>query len=230
MKVLKKALLSLAWAAALAASMTATAAVVTDTISYNPDQPVATFHSYSYTHDISDNGYTVGADRLLSAVLKLRLTDSFDLFDLLSDDFYAIKIGSSQLETGSHIQNFTFNSATGGKEVSFLLNGASLADLAQDGQIDVRLSTNSLFSSAFFLANSTLTGASAGTPEHRVDGNRLFGYRCGTTQTRKKEQGVMPDFRLPALPAVGKTCGSVVTKTPRFRGVFLRLGIRAFSF
>jgi hypothetical protein len=150
MNILKKALFSLVCVSAFASSA-ASAFVVTDTIIKNPDQLVLPILGYSYTHNITDDGYTPGVNRLLSAVLKIRLTD------ILLDESYVVTLGSGQSESGSHIQDFTFNQPTGGATVTFTLNTASLADLAADGKIDVSLRTSGFFSSSYFLADSTLT-------------------------------------------------------------------------
>ena len=151
MNILKKALFSLVCVAALGSSMTANAFVVTDTIVKNPDQVVLPIIGYSYTHDISDNSYTPGANRLLSAVLNIRLTDFF------LNESYVVTLGSGQSQSGSNVPDFTVNQPTGGTFVHFDLNAASLADLAADGKINVFLQTNGIFSSSFFLADSTLT-------------------------------------------------------------------------
>lgn len=151
MNILKKALLSLVCVAALASSTTASAFVVTDAIVKSPNQLVFPFIGYSYSHDITDNGYMPGVNRLISAVLDLRLTD------LLLDESWVVTLGSGQSQTGKHIPDFTFNSGSGGTHVHFDLDAASLADLAADGKINVSLRTDGFFSSSYFLADSTLT-------------------------------------------------------------------------
>ncbi len=149
MNILKKALLSLACAAALGASMTASAVPVVDHVQENPDQLVLPFFSYNYSHDIS-SGYTAGSDRLLSALLRIRLTD------LIFNEAYVINVGSGQSEFGSNVPNGSYNSPTAGEILSFQLNGASLADLAADGNISISVRSGNLFSS-FYFAESTLT-------------------------------------------------------------------------
>jgi hypothetical protein len=149
MKMLKKALLSLAFMTAAATSITASAAVVTDSIARNPDELISIAHWATFTHDIG-SGYTPASDRLLSAVLEVRLTD------LLFNENYFITVGTGQLKTGSDVPNGTYNSAHGGEIVNFALNSASLADLAADGKISITVGTiNPL--STFFFADSTLT-------------------------------------------------------------------------
>ena len=149
MNILKKAFLSMAFMTALGTSVTASAVTVTDTITKNPDQLITVLTPYTFTHDIG-SGYKFGSDRLLSAVLDVRLTD------LLFSEAYLVSVGSTQSILGFNIPDGTVNSANGGRVVHFELNQASLADLAADGQISITVSAGNVLSS-FFFADSKLT-------------------------------------------------------------------------
>jgi hypothetical protein len=59
---------------------TANAALVTwvDTIDFTPDRYVAQYSSFSYTHNILDNGYTPTVDSILGYSLNVNLLDDRD--------------------------------------------------------------------------------------------------------------------------------------------------------
>lgn len=83
-------------------------------------------------------------------MLRIRLTDLF------FNETYVINVGSAKSEFGSNVQNGSYNSPTPSEIESFQLNGASLADLAADGNISISVRSGNLFSS-FYFAESTLT-------------------------------------------------------------------------
>ena len=181
MNILKKALLSLVCVAALGSS-TANAFEVKDIIVKNPDQLVLPIIGYSYTHNITDNGFTVGSNRLLSAVIDIRLTD------LILNEAYTVTLGSGQFEQGSNIPDFTFNSVAGGDWVHFDLGQAALADLALDGKIDVFLRTRGVLSSSFYLAESTLTAQVPEPLTLGLMGIGLFGIGAARRKSAKKSK------------------------------------------
>ncbi|HEY5800499.1 MAG TPA: hypothetical protein VIT92_09780, partial [Burkholderiaceae bacterium] len=114
-------LTKLVLALGLAASMGANAAVITDTVTRDPDILISTT-PHSFTHILTDNGFTPGTDVFASAMVTFRLTDT------TSNENFRFMIGN-QTYDGGNVANNTVNDATGGSIFSFALNDVSRADL-----------------------------------------------------------------------------------------------------
>jgi len=77
MNLMKKALAALTLAGAIAAPAVSSAAPIIDVVN-PPDVLITTYKSFSYTHNIVDNGYVPGMP-IASASLEIVLKDNLDL-------------------------------------------------------------------------------------------------------------------------------------------------------
>lgn len=82
MKILMKKLLAVSALCGLAHTAGAVPTTWVDSIDFNPDVKVTTWTSYSYTHDITDNGFNTGVDDVSSYLLSVNLYDNRDPFYL----------------------------------------------------------------------------------------------------------------------------------------------------
>ena len=106
--------------------------------------------SVTYTHDISDDGYSPFTHNLLSAVMEVAVTDD----DLLFLEYVYIDLAglfNDMLEEVGFNQTITVN-----------LGGLGLLDLWFDGMFDVTITATL---GDFFLVSSTLTAEAAEIPE-----------------------------------------------------------------
>jgi hypothetical protein len=120
------------FAAALLAmsSMGASAAVITDVVDPTPNIAVTTTKSYSFSHNILDQGFVPGFDSLVSALLTITLTDPNNGQEKL---YFVLGSGLQQVYTKTGNNNV--NNGLGGSFDVDLINHA-LADL-EDGTLAV---------------------------------------------------------------------------------------------
>ena len=134
MNLMKKAVTALALASTLGFSATASAAVINDyhTPSVLPLVPgllmdasgILVSKSYTYTHNILDNGFTAGQDLINSASMKLTL------YDAVGSENWSVNLGFDQIFNGPNIPNQLFSFTN----IEFGLSGSSILDL-MDGSI-----------------------------------------------------------------------------------------------
>ena len=106
----------------------------------------------SFVHDITDDGFSVG-DTITSATVAIHLTD-----DNGSED-YTYLIGVGQTESASNVPTNSTDTYT--------LSVGSLADLQDDGKIDIKITITSANNNlSINFADSTLTAQV--TPQGRV--------------------------------------------------------------
>ena len=159
MKVIKKALLSLACVMAVGTSVPANALVITDMLEANPDIFITkglSMQSYTYVHNLIDDGFVPGIDHIGSAMLSIRLTDT------TSNEDSFITVGLGQIEIGGNVDNNSQNlPSPAGTFVNFALSAVSLADLMLDGMLSVTVSSTNR---SFYFADSTLTASVVDRP------------------------------------------------------------------
>jgi hypothetical protein len=146
-KLLCKALI----ACALCFSASSFAAVITDTVIQN--EFLTTWSTHNYTHDINDDGFTLGT--ALSGTLEISIGDDSD-----SCGFFSLKGCEVILFT---VEDFDFD--TGSITLSGLqtdLDVKALAELNKDGLLDI--SVTSLLGD-FYVGTSVLTVNTADVPE-----------------------------------------------------------------
>lgn len=120
----------------------ATPATWVDYIDFNPDVYVSQWTSYSYQHNITDNGFNVGTDSVFSYSLNV------NLFDDQRNDGLEIALIDLPGWSGDRIFFDLSGQEFGGW--SF----AGYAELASTGKLDVTV--DSLWGD-FFIGSSTLT-------------------------------------------------------------------------
>jgi hypothetical protein len=135
----------IALAALSTAAFTANATIInyTDSIDPNPgivlnaNGGAGTVKSYTFTHDITDNGYTAANFKLLSADLTVYFIDTANN----GNETFTFKIGSGAFAESYDNDKYVAN---GNSETSFPFSlKGSLADLAADGKLSVTLTANS---------------------------------------------------------------------------------------
>ena len=102
-----------------------------------------TTSALSFIQDISNDGYRPGVDTLLSATVTIHLTDSSG-----NENYTFTLDGSQQFISISNVPGGS------GSTLPVILTLPSLADLAADGTINVKVESTS---GDFFFADSTLT-------------------------------------------------------------------------
>jgi hypothetical protein len=123
-----------------------------DSVDFNPNPKVTPFNSYTFSHDITDNGFTVGSDLVTGYDLTINLLNDsnrlLDVVTIVTPDFW----------TGAGLFNWKYDSLTASYEGVTAINA--------DGKLEVTIS--SLFGS-FYLDSSALHAwgdkASANVPE-----------------------------------------------------------------
>lgn len=152
---------SLVFAAALSATGAAHAIPISIVDEWDPTNPITTdpaypnitiayLGSYTFTHDITDNGFLLGTDTLLSATLSILLQD-----DTGNENFQFV-LGPSLTPT----QTVTDSNVPDSRTYGITLNDLSLADLASDGIISVTIksmTSSGASGSSFIFDKSTLT-------------------------------------------------------------------------
>ncbi len=113
---------------------------------------IAYLGSYTFIHDITDNGFVFGVDTLVSASLSILLRDD------AGGEVFRFEVGPSQFDSFTNVNN-----GSGGETYTFSLNSASLADLSNDGKISVKIqsllgvSPSGNDQTSFIFDKSTLT-------------------------------------------------------------------------
>jgi hypothetical protein len=131
----------------LSVSITSSAGVITDTVAQN--QYVGWFDSYSYTHDITDDGFVLGD--AIEGSLTINLYDDGGRFDLI--EIALVIVDGFDFDTGG----LTFGSSfSNDLEVNALLS------LNADGMLDVTIA--SVFGD-FYAGDSILEVVTTSVPE-----------------------------------------------------------------
>jgi hypothetical protein len=108
----------------------------TPNIVMNAEGGTGKFKTYTFTHDISDDGYTAANFTLISANLTVYLIDTANN----GNETFTFKIGEGAFAESHNGQNV----ANGASESSYPFNlQVSLGDLAADGKLSVTLTANS---------------------------------------------------------------------------------------
>lgn len=114
-------------------------ATVIDTVESNPDKVFNGGNpSFSYTHDLTNDGFILGSTFYTSGFLRIRLTDGGQNMDS-SNESGVISVGDQTLNF-SGIPDGTRNDPTpAGAFFDIVLSSVSLADLNADGLLSVTL-------------------------------------------------------------------------------------------
>jgi hypothetical protein len=110
-----------------------------DTVDFNPNPKVTPFNSYTFSHDITDNGFVVGSDLVTGYDLTINLMNDnntlLDVVTIVTPDYW----------TGAGLFNWKYDSLTASYQGVSAINA--------DGKLEVTIS--SLFGS-FYLDSSVL--------------------------------------------------------------------------
>jgi hypothetical protein len=123
-----------------------------DTMDFNPNPKVTPFKSYTFSHDITDNGFVVGSDLVTGYDLTINLVNDkntlLDVVTIVTPDFW----------TGGLLFNWKYDSLTASYEGVSAINS--------DGKLEVTISS---ILGSFFLDSSVLHAwgdqATANVPE-----------------------------------------------------------------
>jgi hypothetical protein len=126
----------------------AQAGMITDTVYQS--QYVNWFQSYSYSHDITDNGFVPGSDLAVSGDISIKVTDDsrWDWFELI-----VFTIEDFDLDSGGFTLGSSFNNS---------LEVEALAALNADGMLDVTITS---LSGDFYVGKSILNVVTEAVPE-----------------------------------------------------------------
>ncbi|MCK7546193.1 PEP-CTERM sorting domain-containing protein [Marinobacter bryozoorum] len=141
--------LGLTLAATVLWASTASAGVIVDTIEQRVK--LNTFQYHSYTHDINDNGFTLGS--ALSGTLEIGIEDDRQGWNELQPEWIVFTIEEFDFDTGY----FTF-----GDDFSNDLQVEALAALNADGLLDVTVTS---MWGDFYVRDSVLTVMTENVPE-----------------------------------------------------------------
>jgi hypothetical protein len=183
MNIFKKTFLSLTFIAAVGATASASADVISDTVQSTPNQAITFASPYLFTHNILDNGFIVGIDSVISAQLAIRLTDA------TGNEDYEFLVDAGQTLLFTNVKNNTVDTADGTTQ-TFLLSSTSLADLNADGLLSVTVKSlnngdNFYFASSVLDATVTRGGNGAAIPEPTTVALLGLGL-LGFTASRRK--------------------------------------------
>jgi len=139
----------------LSTPLLANATTWTDVIDFNPDPHITPYTSFSYTHDITDNGFNPNTDTATKYDLTLYLTNSGrDWFDVVFIDQPGLSLSDLSV-----FSNWTYESATTHQTYQGLLS------LNNDGKLDVTVeSVGSFYLDASELAVTGKSGANVPEP------------------------------------------------------------------
>lgn len=141
--------LGLTLAATILWASTASAGIIVDTVEQN--KKLSTWESYSYEHDINDQGFVLGS--AISGTLEIGIKDDRKGWDELLPEIILFTIEDFDFDTG----HFTF-----GKDFSNELEVEALAALNADGILDVTVKS---LAGDFYVKDSILTVITEDVPE-----------------------------------------------------------------
>lgn len=159
MQGIKHLFKALVFATAASTAGTAMATPVTDVVDPAVNPTINYLGSYTFSHDITDDGFVAGLDLLNSASLSVLLRDN------AGNELFNFVIG-----LGGQTASFSnVNNGSNGQLYNVIFEAPSLVDLASDGKISVTInslaSTNSQFQTSFVFDKSTLTADFTKVPE-----------------------------------------------------------------
>jgi len=136
--------------------MSSAQASIVDTITVSPNQAIGNDDTFTYTQDLTDQGFVFGKTTYINGVLDVRLTDK------AAGEGGVITFGDQSFNITA-VTDRTQDTSNG-TIVPFTLDAANLADLNADGKISFTIKGTS---GDFFFAGSTLTvnTAAAAVPE-----------------------------------------------------------------
>lgn len=141
--------LGLTLAATLLWVSTASAGIIVDTVEQS--KKLSTWESYSYQHDINDQGFVLGS--ALSGTLEIGIKDDRKGWDELLPEIILFTIEDFDFDTG----RFTF-----GSDFTNELEVEALAALNADGILDVTVKS---LAGDFYVKDSILTVITEDVPE-----------------------------------------------------------------
>jgi len=141
----KKALISLVLLSAF--GIASAEEIITDIndLSGNP-VTITTASSYTYTHDLLDNGYDPSSDTITSALLSIHLTDFLNKGNEIFD-FLIGETGSTQSYSGANINNGSQG------DIFEIAITSALSDLSSSGKLTYTVTASS---GSFEIYGSTL--------------------------------------------------------------------------
>ncbi|MFT3929886.1 MAG: PEP-CTERM sorting domain-containing protein [Spongiibacteraceae bacterium] len=140
--------------AGLLATLPLLANAYTQTIDFNPDPKITWLSTYSYTHDLTTDGFIPGTNTIAGYSLKIDLYNDAGMLDAIYINQPGITGDSAAL-----LYNWTYASLTTGDSYQ------GVASINSNGLLNVSLTS---LLGTFFLDSSTLTakeGSSQAVPE-----------------------------------------------------------------
>ena len=140
----------------LAAPVLANAYTWQQTIDFNPDPQLTSFESFSYTQDLTTDGFNPGSDTISDYTLTINLYNEQGTWDVVYIDQPGIT-GDS----GALLYNWSYVSLTTGDSYQ------GLASLNQSGLLDVSIWSigNFFLDSSTLVANGTQDVPTSSVPE-----------------------------------------------------------------
>ena len=130
-----------------------------DVIDFNPNPKLQMWESFSYTHDISDNGFNVGSDTVQGYTFTVGIRDDKDKWYEFSEIVYINQPGPIWSDSGAiELFNWVYEDITTGASYQ------GIAALNATGQLDITITS---LLGDFYVDKSSLNawGSSASVPE-----------------------------------------------------------------